>query len=336
MTTGLLQGNIGAIIILWLFGIVGIPANIYVIYSSIHENISKHRNSIRINKVHTFLITNLAIADLLGCIYLVIIAIADHHYASNYAELYSCDFRNSCYNRTNIWVKSQTCSLARFIGNMATIMPAPITFMISIDRYNKIIKRSDDNPWRLTLYRVKVLILFSWLVSVSIAIISNIRSKELYDPHNFRSFTNTCYFNDFYDAAFQIFVIAGFGMVICLYAITLVFYILIIIYIHRARRKVTSSSRTFAILKRAETHLGVVTGILAITNLLSWLPALIFFVNNISSSQLISSRAGYHISIVGFLILFANSSTNPISYTLLLSKRFKSCSRRNYATVHIY
>ena len=329
MATGLLQGNIGAIIILWLFGIIGIPANIYVIYISLQDNNSKHKSAGRMNKVHNFLITNLAIADILGCIYLVIIAIADSYYASNYAELYSCYFRNACYNCTNIWVKSPTCSLARLLANVSTILPAPITFMISIDRYNKIVKPYTGSPLRLTIFWVKVLVFLSWLVSVSVAIISNIRSERIYDPHNFRSFTNTCYFTDFYDKAFQVFASIGLAMIISFYVITLGLYLLIIIHVRRARRKIISSNSVFENLrKRAETQLSVITGILAITNLLSWLPGLIVYVSNVSYFKFIMSRAGYHFSIIGFLALFINACINPISYTLLISKGFK-LSRTN-------
>ncbi|RDD36749.1 G-protein coupled receptor GRL101-like protein [Trichoplax sp. H2] len=322
MTSGILQGIIAASLICWIFGIIGVLANFYVICSSFRAFLSKNGKKFRFNKIHTFLIINLAIADFFGSLYLVVIASADRYYLYYHSNIYHCYFQSYCHNVTNIWVLTPTCSFARFLANIATFLPTFLTLYIAVDRYTTVVK--PHGKYRLTLDHAKILVVGAWMIALSVTIISNIRSDQLYDPHNFRIFTNVCYFTDILDPVFQIVATIGFALGILFYIATMILYIAIIVCIHRARYRISDlvvqnrSSRS-----RAQMRLSIITGVLAVTNFLSWFPSLVVFIGNAMRLEFLLSYIGYHLSIIAYLLLFVNSCMNPVCYTILISNHSK-------------
>lgn len=338
METGLYQGNIAAINISWIFGLIGVFGNVYVIYISIWRYLSKENAKVKLGRVHNFLITNLAIADLFGSVYLLIIASADRYYAEHYTDIYSCFSNNSCENLTNIWVQTSTCSFSRFLANIATILPALITLIIAFDRYTVIVLPHNAR-YHLDMNSVKYEVILSWLFALSITIVSNVQSSRLYQPNNFRLFTNMCYFSRLDDGVFRVYAFVAFSTTIIVYLITMGLYTAIILHIRRCRHQVNTLFVTTRIYnRRLETRLCIITGILAITNLISWLPAVSVYIATVLRSPFILSTAGYHFSIITYLLLFANGCINPISYTILILKNsrsyicFPSCISKNGIT----
>lgn len=321
--TGILQGNLAVIVISWLFGIVGIIANLYVIYISVWNKYFSGKFRNRFYHVHNILITNLALIDLFGCMYLLIIGAADTYYRNNHPHIYGCYFTNSCHNLTNPWTISPMCSVSRFLALITSIAPALITLYIAIDRYTKVIKF--HIRYRFTKKRCKILVALAWLFAILLSTFMCIRALQLHEPHNFRNFNNICCFPNPHDFLFRMVSFAGFAVVIGSYFITIGLYLSILNSIQEARHKILDlRDRTNRNTKAAEIRLCIITGILAVTNLCSWLPALSLVASNIthSSTSIQVSITFYHLSLAGFFLMFMNSCANPITYIIFLAKNF--------------
>ena len=321
--TGILQGNIAAIIILWSFGIVGVIANLIVIYISVRNKYFTRRFINQFHDVHNILITNLSIIDLLGCIYLLIISGADAYYSLIEPYKYGCFFTNSCHNYTNTWAISPMCSVARYIANIATITPAFITLFIAFDRYTKIIKFR--SRYRFTTKRCKIAVAVAWLLSITFSTFMCIRAIQLKQPHSFRNYNNVCGFPNPNDFLFRMFSFAGFISAIGSYAISMILYLFIIYRIQEARHKIFDlRERAKRNTRTAEIRLCIITGILALTNFCSWLPNLVSFnISEIRSTvSLKVSIAYYHLSLLGYFLVFINSCANPVCYIIFLVKTF--------------
>ncbi|EDV25257.1 uncharacterized protein TRIADDRAFT_57020 [Trichoplax adhaerens] len=259
---GLLRGNLSAILVSWIFGTVGVFANIMVIGISLQNFLLKRARKTKYSKVHTILIINLAIADLFGAIYLLIIASADRYYAFHHSSIFSCVFANKCHNATNIWINTPFCSLARFLANIATHLPAYMTLFILIDRYSNIVKSHTPKCYNLAKWRIAFLTILAWLISIFVAFASSIRSNQVHNPHNFKTIINLCYFTDLDDPIFQIFAFLAFFMIIMSYICTMALYVMIIEYIRRTRHRVIRfCANITAIQNRIETRLTLVTGL---------------------------------------------------------------------------
>ncbi|RDD35842.1 hypothetical protein TrispH2_012167, partial [Trichoplax sp. H2] len=123
MASSFLQNNEAARILAWSIGIAGILCNFAILWYNykykllkinIQNPLANHRqqSARKTSTVTNHLICQLAIANLLGSIYLIIIPSADLYYGYHYPNLYRNPNRK---NVTNPWLLSPFCHLSRFL-----------------------------------------------------------------------------------------------------------------------------------------------------------------------------------------------------------------------------
>ena len=323
MLNGILHRNGAATILAWIFGLFGIAANICVIFIA-GKRYTAHHKTNRGRHIYTFLIANLAIADFCGSLYCVIIAIADYYYGKNHHDLFSCDLNNTCNNLTNIWLSNPGCSIARFLAMIAIYVSALITLIIAVDRYRAVVY--PYNQKRLSTKQIHLVTLVSWLVGITAATITLVKSFDSLNLNRFDDFTNMCYYSDPETVFFQVFTIITFVVIIGSYISTSILYSMIVIFLRHNRIKLKSIDHNCLRSRlHAEKHVTIITSIITFSNLISWLPGLAVAIGNIADNPFLQTTIGQAISIVGFMLLFVNSLFNPIIYITLTSKYCKLC-----------
>ncbi|RDD36750.1 G-protein coupled receptor GRL101-like protein [Trichoplax sp. H2] len=325
MWHAIFHDNVVALIISWAFGIAGILANIYVIINSVRDCTQKHRRTT--SKIHAFLIANLAACDLCGASYLATIASADIYYTKYHCSIFSCGINGSCNNVTNIWLISPSCYFARFISNLSVFMSAMITLIIAADRSVNII--APHSKHHITLANIKKAVAFCWTLGLSVSTTVVIQSVFIINPYSFSDFSMLCSSSDINTLFFRIYAAISFIFIVFSYTSTLILYFWIFNHLRNVQRKLTCISR-IAVGARVgiERRVGIVTAFLATTSGVIWLPLLILFMLEISDVQFGDPKLLSQLTIISFLLVFANASANPISYTLLTTKNLQRNSKR--------
>nr|XP_024218051.1 G-protein coupled receptor GRL101-like [Halyomorpha halys] len=142
-----LMSNIVLRICVWILALVATVGNIMVIAWRARY---KH-----CNQVHSFLITNLALGDLLMGSYLLLIAVVDWQYRGVY----------SIYDTS--WRTSKLCSLAGFISTFSSELSVFTLTVITLDRFLVII--FPFRVRRLEMNRTKQLMAFGWIIAIAIS-----------------------------------------------------------------------------------------------------------------------------------------------------------------------
>ncbi len=138
-------------VFLWLLGVAALLGNSIVI---IWRLVTEHNSPFVIT---TFLVTNLALADLLMGVYLLTIACVDLYYRGVYIE-YAKD-----------WQQSVSCAFLGVLSTVASEMSVVILLIITADRLINII--SPFTTTKLTKSSSKIVLGCTWLVIIFIAII---------------------------------------------------------------------------------------------------------------------------------------------------------------------
>ncbi|RDD41382.1 G-protein coupled receptor GRL101-like protein [Trichoplax sp. H2] len=326
-----LQGEIFSTIFCWMVGIIGCSANAYVIYATSKRLFSKLGNDM--GRIHALLIGNLAIADICGGFYLIIIAIGDLHSRnqnSYHFENILCSNNSTCSPKIhNRWIFSVSCSVARFLGLFTLHLPAFLTLLMAIDRYFCIVK--PYSTYQITLTKATIIVALLYVYALSIVILVMIRSENKLDPYETDSFFNLCLYTNFSDRLFIAVTYVGFGIYILSYCSSMIFYALIAASIRRSRRRFTTNAKP-SLFRRInlEKRISLMTGILALANLLSWLPALVYTILELSNAPFTDTSIGDRLDIVVYLFLFINSAVNPIIYIIMTSQQLiQYCSSAN-------
>ncbi len=144
--------NIWLRISMWTLGVLALLANLFVIVYGIYEIKTVHEYKDRIP--HIILITNLAMADLIMGIYMLIIAVADHTFGVNFPL------------HAEMWRNSLKCKAAGFLAVLSSEASLLFLTLISIERLSAFI-------WgKQTIFphqsrRIAVVILI-WLTSIAL------------------------------------------------------------------------------------------------------------------------------------------------------------------------
>ncbi|XP_060551778.1 G-protein coupled receptor GRL101-like [Ruditapes philippinarum] len=109
-----LMSNFVLRVSIWILGLVAFWGNIVVVVWRTRD--------LRNGKVHSFLITNLAIGDFLMGVYMMIIAIVDFYYRGNYIL------------HDRFWRESELCKFAGFISTFSSELSVLTLTVITLDR----------------------------------------------------------------------------------------------------------------------------------------------------------------------------------------------------------
>ncbi|ROT81817.1 G-protein coupled receptor [Penaeus vannamei] len=154
-----LMSNIMLRVSVWVLGTLALSGNFIVIVWRIYESD---------NKVHSFLITNLALGDLCMGFYLIIIAAVDVNYRGVYF-IYDA-----------IWRSSSLCQLAGFFSTFSSELSVFTLTVITLERFSVII--FPFRTTRLNMQWTKIIMGVVW------ACVGVLAALPLADIHYFRNF----------------------------------------------------------------------------------------------------------------------------------------------------
>ncbi|XP_037781866.1 G-protein coupled receptor GRL101-like [Penaeus monodon] len=152
-----LMSNIMLRVSVWVLGTLALSGNFIVIVWRIYESD---------NKVHSFLITNLALGDLCMGFYLIIIAAVDVNYRGVYF-IYDA-----------IWRSSSLCQLAGFFSTFSSELSVFTLTVITLERFSVIIF-----PFRTTRLNMQWTKIIMGVVWASVGVLA---ALPLADIHYFR------------------------------------------------------------------------------------------------------------------------------------------------------
>ncbi|KAG8270245.1 hypothetical protein J6590_089721 [Homalodisca vitripennis] len=138
-----LMSNLVLRLCVWLLAGIAIVGNILVIVWRSGYSYC--------NQVHSFLITNLAVGDLLMGSYLLTIALVDRHYRGVY------------FIYDSAWRSSRYCAMAGFLSTFSSELSVFTLTVITLDRFLVII--FPFRVRRLEMTRTKRLMLLGWLLA---------------------------------------------------------------------------------------------------------------------------------------------------------------------------
>ncbi|XP_073968909.1 G-protein coupled receptor GRL101-like isoform X2 [Rhodnius prolixus] len=279
-----LMSNMVLRICVWALAVIATVGNILVIACRARY---KH-----CNQVHSFLITNLALGDLLMGSYLLLIAVVDWHYRGVY------------FIHDSSWRSSQLCSFAGFISTFSSELSVFTLTVITLDRFLVII--FPFRVRRLEMTRTRRLMAFGWIVAISISAVPLIHID---------------YFKNFYGRSgvclalhitpdkpngweYSVFVFLFLNLVS--FTIIAVGYLWMFLVARTTQHAVNKDRRT------SESAMAWRMTLLVATDAACWVPIIILG---------IVSLAGYTVppqvfAWVAVFVLPLNAAVNPVLYTL--------------------
>ncbi|XP_022094258.1 relaxin receptor 1-like isoform X2 [Acanthaster planci] len=143
---------------IWILGLSAVVGNVFVIFWR-----HRQRHTEPHNRVQIFLILNLAVADLLMGIYMVMIGSADLHFGQDY-------FLHAVY-----WRSAPLCKLAGVISVASSEASMFIITVISVDRFLCI--AFPFGNFRLRVRSARVTVVITWALSGFLSLLPNVIEK---------------------------------------------------------------------------------------------------------------------------------------------------------------
>lgn len=326
----------------WLFGIIGILTNCYVFIvtrgwsrqvgttlftrSNSTNNLSsrprifiKQKNATG-RRTFITLITNLAIADLLASIYLLILASADLHY--RFIRFQADNNDSNSVNSSNAifqWVNDPFCYIARFLNTLSSFQSVFTIAIIASDRFISV-TFPFSSKLTITPKRALAACILGWviagLVAVTFTTLASLTLPPLtaigYQHHNICSFDNLSVF--YVRIALLIYIISG----ITTYLVILSLYIGTYYNLRQTVKKIQSTKVTN---NNVDHRTLMIAFSIMITNLLTWFPSFVCAIITFANPTLLNNQTNFLNAGSTLLLLFqVNSSINPVIYIFSTSE----------------
>ncbi|XP_022100794.1 relaxin receptor 2-like isoform X2 [Acanthaster planci] len=280
-----LLGNILLRFAVWFVALLASLGNAFVLLARCFVNEDK--------KTHSFFIMNLAVADLLMGLYLLIIGIHD------------VIFRGSYILHDLTWRNSSVCKLSGFLSLLSSEVSIMTLTVITLDRFLSIV-----HPFRFknrSLVHARLLMVFLWLLGIALATIPLLHTAyfgEFYYGGN-----GVCLplqidqpFADGWEFSLVIFVVFN------LVAFTFISYAYLMMFMTIRRSNLamrsTKKNQDWALVKRFT--------LIVATDFVCWMPIII--VKFVALGGVSVSQSVY--AWFAIFVLPINSALNPILYTM--------------------
>ena len=322
MFYSLLQGNQAGRILAWIIGILGVLANLGILLNYLKNKYAKpsfditfiksrNASSSKSRIIAGFLIRQLALADLLGALYLIIIASADSYYGYRYPQLYQVP---NPINQTNIWLQNPLCHIARFCFYISSVLSIVITLVIACDRFVVVV--FPHSRARLNLFKCRIIILLCWVLCSAYALLPTVRGiiglPKLSTKFILR--LNMCLYMDEIKSILRTFFTARLVIYYCSCCIIALLYFIIIIYVRYKRRRIATR------MNQIEHRIIVTMMLITLVNAFSLLPSTILFKLPLAIRSLKDME---YIITIAMIITFCNAVINPFIYLYLSSSKRK-------------
>ncbi|KAF6202512.1 hypothetical protein GE061_002908 [Apolygus lucorum] len=279
-----LMSNMVLRVCVWALALVATVGNLMVIACRARY---KH-----CNQVHSFLIINLAVGDLLMGSYLLLIALVDWH------------FRGVYFIHDLNWRSSQLCSLAGFISTFSSELSVFTLTVITLDRFLVII--FPFRVRRLEMKRTKKLMALGWVLAIAISAVPLLQID---------------YFNNFYGRSgvclalhitpdkpngweYSVFVFLVLNLVS--FTIIAVGYLWMFLEARMTQHAVHKERRT------SESAMAWRMTLLVATDAACWVPIIILGIVSLAGFTVPPQVFAW----VAVFVLPLNAAVNPVLYTL--------------------
>lgn len=315
-------------LIVWIIVCIAIPGNIFVITQMIlklkRNTLANQSSPIRFSlysKLNIkknpalFILFNLAIADLLGGIYLLVLIMGDLVYTSYYNNILAFNSTNNISIIANQWVKSGGCLLARFLGQVTILMQASMSLFIAINRYRSVYS-SYSRRTKIRIYRLLVAI--CWIISIAIASFVTLWSIKVLDGRSIRKFSIIRHICAMDKGLGKILRAIGFSELFLgcsCYISVIVLYLKISVRLKRSHRQFVSG-----ILENINREIQILSAVIVLTDVIAFIAVTTF--------SLLFLQPGLikwnEIMAIMLVLLYANTAIDPIIYIFFRSTTVRS------------
>ncbi|XP_022237288.1 G-protein coupled receptor GRL101-like [Limulus polyphemus] len=279
-----LMSNTVLRVCIWFLGVLALAGNTLVII---------WRSLYRINnKVHSFLITNLAIGDLFMGIYLLIIATVDTYYRGVY------------FIYDSYWKHSPLCQFAGFLSTLSSELSVLTLTIITLDRFMCIIF-----PFRLKRLNMKQMSLIMGAVWAVVVLLAGIPLLDINYFSNFYGRSGVCLAlhitperSHGWEYSVSIFLALNF---VSFAVITLAYT-----WMFGVAKKTQTAVRSRD--SRAEATMARRMTVIVTTDFCCWMPIILLGVASLSGATIPPQVFAW----VAVFVLPLNAAINPLLYTL--------------------
>ena len=283
--------NKGIQVCVWILGLSALIGNLFVIIMRVMAKED--------NKVHSFLLTNLAVADLLMGVYLLIIAAKDRAWQGEY------------FKHDIEWRSGRTCEFTGGLSMLSSEVSVLMLTLITTDRLICIVF-----PFRIKRIGLKlayVIVTAIWVFGIVVSIIPILAIDYFYDSKRqvgFYGKSAVCLPLQLsaekqagWEYAVAIFIALNFASFLYI----VVVYVAMFITVKQMSRRVRSTN------VNRESQMAKRLVFIILTDLLCWMPVIIIGLLSILDKFHDPEKDAY--VWIAVFVLPVNSSINPILYT---------------------
>ncbi|XP_031569113.1 G-protein coupled receptor GRL101-like isoform X2 [Actinia tenebrosa] len=284
-------------VFIWILGVLALLGNIGVIFYWNRLADIDPGDRGKKSRVQSFLLTNLAVSDLLMGIYLIIIAVHDSMWQDKY---FTHDYE---------WRISITCQLAGALSMLSSEASVLILTTITADRFNSIVFHIKARPFNMKSARIVCAAI--WVLSLLMSLAPF--SFDLFYGDDRRIFfygrSSVCLPLQLSSARptgweYAVFVYIafnGFAFLFILLAYIAIFF------------KVKTSSKQVRSNMKKDSSLALRVVLIIVTDFCCWIPVVIIGCLSLTGQFRDSSGQAY--AWIAVFVLPINSSINPLLYT---------------------
>lgn len=316
--TRVLQNNDGVRALSWIFGILSILFNLMIIGRMIYYNkhykflqrIGRHHYSLNLNQSFSLLLFNLALSDLIGGCYLIILGISDATYiipqnTTNVSYL-------KVFQSPDTWITSPTCTVERLLAQTSLLTSILITFMITIERYLGVFYAGLPR-YRISIFRTKLIIAIFWFLGIILAIAGTvdshyIASKKLY---HYSILGHLCQLEG--SSTFIVTALTYLDMAVGIAVNVVIAILYIAIAIRLKKQRQILQGRKIP----AERNVQVITAWIIITNVITWIPVTLWVIIQRAMTPVELNDRENSILPVLVIMLYSNCALNPVIYIIM-------------------
>lgn len=285
---------------IWIVGGLALFGNCMVLALHYCQNTKKRAS------IPTFLVTNLAVSDLLMSLYLLIIAIADLIFSGgNYGI------------ESEKWLSHPFCFIACFLATLSSLTSVLVMITICVDRYICIVYPFSTR--RMTIRTAKIVIATLWLFSIIFSATPIIFSIGKPGHLRIYKYSSMCMPNNYQNYYQSIWMLSYLSMTIIAWVIMIGLYLRIFMAVQESSKNIRKSSST------DNKTLAIRLALILVSDLATWLPYYYITAAGLLRNGRVDTIA---LQFIATFLLPINSAINPYLYTLTSIDTFKLIFRR--------
>ena len=297
---------------MWILGIMAFLGNLVVI---IWRLVSKD-----VNRVSSFLLTNLAVADLLMGVYMLIIASKDREWHGIY------------FKHDVSWRASNLCIFAGVLSTISSEVSVLTLTVITLERLICIVFQFRFNRW--SMKKASRIMFFIWITGLLLSLLPILYDSYFYDYKNSANFygkSAVCLpfelsadHHPGWEYSVSVFLVLN-GM-------SFLFILLAYVFMYRTIVKASNAVRSTRV--NNDTAIARRMMFIILTDFLCWFPVIIISIVALTGNLHDPSKQVY--AWIAVFVLPINSSINPLLYTFstpYVQEKFRS-KRKTPTTIY--